>query len=292
MPAVNNQTDSILLNALREDIGSGDVTTSAIIPEDHRSQAVLIAKEAFLLAGLPYAEAVFRLVNPALKFKANKKDGDKINKGDVIAKIVGRTRDLLAAERTALNLLQRLSGIATLTRRFVNSTRGLKVKITDTRKTTAGLRVFEKYAVRTGGGYNHRAGLFDGVLIKDNHVEAADGIKKAVKLCRENVPHMLKVEVETGNIREVRSALSAGADIIMLDNMTLQDMKKAVAIIRSKNLRTHIEASGGINLQNIRAIAGTGVDLISVGALTHSAMAVDISMEIKPLRRFIDKNSA
>ena len=279
-----SKTDSILINALLEDIEEGDVTTNTIIPKNHRSKAVLIAKEDFVLAGLPFTERIFKLINSALKFKANKKDGDIVKKGAVIAMINGNTRSLLTAERTALNLLQRLSGIATLTCRFVEKVKGLPVKIIDTRKTTPGLRTFEKYAVRAGGGKNHRFGLFDGILIKDNHINAAGGIEKAVMMAKLKAQHMLKIEVEAKNIREVRSALSAGAEIIMLDNMSIEDIKKSVKLIRSQNPKIIIEASGNINLENIKAVAETGVDLISVGALTHSAAAVDISMDILPLR--------
>ncbi|MEK7698679.1 MAG: carboxylating nicotinate-nucleotide diphosphorylase [Nitrospirota bacterium] len=279
-----SKTDSILTQALLEDIGEGDVTTNTIIPENHRSKVVLIAKEDFVLAGLPFTERIFKLVNLALKFKANKKDGDIVKKGAVIATINGNTRSLLMAERTALNILQRLSGIATLTCRFVEKVKGLPVKIVDTRKTIPGLRTFEKYAVRAGGGKNHRFGLFDGILIKDNHIKAAGSIEKAVKMAKLKAQHMLKIEVEAKNIREVRSALSAGAEIIMLDNMSIEGIKKSVRMIRSHDPQVIIEASGNINLENVRVIAETGVDLISVGALTHSATAVDISMDILPLR--------
>ena len=279
-----SKTDSILINALLEDIGEGDVTTNTIIPENHRAKAVLIAREDFVLAGLPFTERIFQLLNSELKFKAHKKDGDIVKKGTVIAAINGNTRSLLTAERTALNILQRLSGIATLTCRFVEKVKGLPVKIIDTRKTMPGLRTFEKYAVRAGGGKNHRFGLFDGILIKDNHINAAGGIEKAVMMAKLKAQHMLKIEVEAKNIREVRSALSADAEIIMLDNMSIEDIMKSVKLIRSQNPKVIIEASGNINLENVRVIAETGIDLISVGALTHSAAAVDISMDILPLR--------
>jgi len=284
----SSQVDLILKQALLEDIGTGDVTTCAVIPENHRSKAVLIAGEIFLLAGVPFAERIFQLVHHVrkgvishvVKFIASKKDGDVVKKGTIIARISGNTRELLMGERTALNFLQRLSGIATLTHKFVECVDGLPVKIVDTRKTTPGLRIFEKYAVRVGGGSNHRFGLFDGVLIKDNHINVAGGIEKAVRIARENTQHMLKVEVEVKNIKEVKSALSAGAEIIMLDNMSLKDIKKSVEIIREQNPQVIIEASGNIRMENVRAVAETGVDLISVGALTHSAAAVDISMDI------------
>lgn len=282
--------DTILRNALIEDIGHGDITISSIVPPEHKSKAILIAKEDFILAGIPFAERVFKLVDPALwysarvdrgiRFKADKKDGDRVKKGTVIATVSGNTRSLLMAERVALNLLQRLSGIATLTHRFVDCVKGFSVKIVDTRKTTPNLRFFERYAVRIGGGYNHRFGLFDGILIKDNHIVAAGGIEKAVKLAKMKAPHMMKIEVEVRNSMELKQALSAGADIVMLDNMTLKEIKNAVRIIRQKRLQTTIEVSGNINMENVREIAKAGVDLISIGALTHSAPAVDISMEI------------
>lgn len=272
--------DAILKNALLEDIGRGDITTLSVISSEHKSTAVLIAKEDFILAGIPFAEKIFKLINPEIRFKANKKDSDRVKKGAVIATIRGNTRSLLMTERVALNLLQRLSGIATLTNRFMKCVNGLPVKIVDTRKTTLGLRFFEKYAVRVGGGYNHRFGLFDGILIKDNHIVAGGGIKNTVRSARQKAHPLLKVEVEAKNIREVREVLSADADAIMLDNMSLKEIKRAVKIIRQKRPETIIEASGNVNRENVRKIAETGVDLISIGALTHSAPAVDISMKI------------
>lgn len=273
---------AVILNALTEDIGSGDVTTSAVIPQDHRSTASLVARESFVLAGLPFAEQVFKLIDSGVTFKAVKKDGDTVKKGSVIVRISGNTRSLLKGERTSLNFLQRLSGIATMTRTFVNRVQGFPVKISDTRKTTPGLRFFEKYAVRVGGGVNHRSGLFDGILIKDNHIQAAGGVKKAVKLARNHAHHLLRIEVEVKSIREVKSALLSDADIIMLDNMSIFNIEKSVELIREVNPRVVIEASGNINLDNIAQVAATGVDLISVGALTHSAGSADISMDINP----------
>ncbi len=279
------QIDSILKYALKEDIGKGDITTTAIIREKHRSMAVLTAKEKFILAGIPFAEKVFSIADSSLKFKADRKDGETIKKGTVIARIKGNTRGLLKAERTALNILQRLSGIATLAHKFTKRVKGLSVKITDTRKTTPGLRYLEKYAVKIGGGHNHRMGLYDGILIKDNHIQNAGGIKQAVRLARKNIQHMLKIEVEAQSMREVNDALSSGAEIIMLDNMSLKSIRKSVKLIRSKNPGVLIEVSGNMTLQNIRETAETGVDLISVGALTHSAVSVDISMDTAPLQR-------
>ena len=273
--------NNTLLRVLAEDVGHGDITTSLIVPEGHRSRAVLIAKQDLTLAGIPFVERVFRLLDPDLRFRANKKDGDTIKAGSKIASLNGKTKALLTAERTALNLLQRLSGIATLTRRFVEEVKDLPVKIVDTRKTTPGLRHLEKYAVRVGGGANHRHALYDGILIKDNHIAIAGSIKKAVELARSGAQHMLKIEVEVNSLQELEEAISARADIIMLDNMPIQQMRKAVRITRLKSPQTILEASGNINIQNVRDIAQTGVDLISIGALTHSAPAVDISMEIK-----------
>jgi nicotinate-nucleotide pyrophosphorylase (carboxylating) len=276
--------ESFLKHALMEDIGEGDITTSAIIPENHRSKATIVAKETFVLAGLPFVERIFKMIDPSLRFKAQRQDGDIVKDGSLIARITGGTRQLLMGERTALNFLQRLSGIATLTQRFVSSVDGLPVRIVDTRKTTPGFRIFEKYAVRVGGGENHRSGLFDGVLIKDNHISATGSIKEAIKKARKNIHHMLKIEVEVKDVRELRSALSSGAEIIMLDNMAIDEIRRCVRIIRDKNPDVIIEASGNINIENVRAIAEAGVDVISIGALTHSASAVDITMNLTPLR--------
>jgi len=273
--------DAVLMNALKEDVGSGDITTALLIPDDHISVASLIAKEEIVLAGLPFAERVFHLVDSSIQFRPLKQEGSRVRKGSVIARIKGKTAGILIAERTALNLLQRMSGIAALTDVYIKAVRGLKVKITDTRKTAPGLRSFDKYAVSIGGGTNHRHGLYDGVLIKDNHISAAGGIKKAVQLARSRVHHLLKIEVEVRNLSEVNEALSAGADVIMLDNMDVNTMKRAVSIIRQKTPNVVIEASGNMNPANLREVAETGVDLISVGALTHSAPAADLSLQIR-----------
>lgn len=274
--------DALIRSALSEDIGTGDVTTTAVIPPGHNSRALLIAKEACIVAGMPFAERAFQLLNSRIRCMVNKREGSRVRKGTRIAEIRGDTASLLQAERVALNLLQRLSGIASLTRGFVEAVDGFPVKIVDTRKTTPGFRVLEKYAVRTGGGYNHRFGLYDGVLIKDNHIATAGGLKEAVKRVRLNAPHTLKIEAEAKNLQEVREALSAGVDIIMLDNMHLPDIVKAVEIIRRTRDGTLIEASGNIGIEEARLIASSGVDLISVGALTHSAPASDISMKVLP----------
>jgi len=234
-----------------------------------------VAKENFVLAGLPVAARVFQRLESPVEFSCLIREGAPVEKGAVIATLKGDAADLLMGERVALNLLQRLSGIATVTARYVEQVRGPKARIVDTRKTTPGLRELEKYAVRVGGGFNHRTGLYDGVLIKENHITAAGGIAVAISRARAAIPHTLKIEIETENLAQVAEALAAGADIIMLDNMSLDDLRAAVALISG---RVPVEASGGVTLERVRAIAETGVDIISVGALTHSSRAVDISM--------------
>ncbi len=267
--------DRIIENALLEDIHTGDITTLAVVPEKRSAVARLIAKESMVLAGIDVAARVFILVDPDVRFKARFADGELLRTGDVIAEIAGDAASLLQAERVALNLLQRMSGVATLTARYKEAVAGTAAKVVDTRKTTPGLRQLEKYAVRVGGGNNHRTGLYDAVLIKENHIAAAGGISVAVERARSFVPHTMKIEVETETLEQVAEALAAGADIIMLDNMDLETMKKAVELIGGQSLS---EASGGVSLETITAIAATGVDIISVGALTHSARAMDISM--------------
>jgi len=262
--------------ALEEDVGPGDCTTSLLIPEKKKSSAQFIAKEHFILAGLPFASIVFHLLDQAVRFRPFFADGDRIKKGGIIAEVSGYTGVLLAGERVSLNLLQRLSGIATLTRLYVQKIKGLKAKIVDTRKTTPCLRFMEKYAVRTGGGCNHRFGLFDGILIKDNHIKVVGSIPKAIERAKGS-HHLSKIEIEIETIRGLREAIDAGADVVMLDNMSVADMRKAV---KAANGRVVLEASGGVTLENVREVAETGVDLISVGALTHSAPAVDISLKI------------
>lgn len=266
-----------IASALREDLGTGDITSSLTIPEEQTSFAELIAKEDFVLAGLPFAEQAFLLVDSGTEFDAMAAEGSEVKKGSKIAMLKGRTRGLLAAERVSLNILQRLSGVATLTREFVKAVEGLDAAIFDTRKTTPGMRFMEKYAVRMGGGRNHRMGLYDAVLIKDNHIEAAGGVGKAVALARAVKSLKKEIEVEVENIGQLGDALEAGANVIMLDNMSLEDVRKAVELGKGKAL---LEVSGGVTLDNVRRMAETGVDMISVGALTHSAPAVDISMEV------------
>lgn len=267
---------NIIYNALEEDICQGDVTTNLLIPEDRKSKAYCIAKENFVLAGLPFVREVFRILDPSILFKTLYNDGSKVKKGNIIAEISGKTCVILKGERVSLNIVQRLSGIATLTSRYVEKTRRLKAKIVDTRKTTPCHRFMEKYAVKVGGGYNHRFGLFDGILIKDNHIKTLGSIKKAVREAKKG-HHLFKIEVEVKNLKELKEAIESGADIIMLDNMSVRDMKEAVKIAKG---RIMLEASGNISLENVREVAETGVDLISVGALTHSAPAVDISLKI------------
>jgi nicotinate-nucleotide pyrophosphorylase (carboxylating) len=267
--------DRLIEQALLEDIHTGDITTRAVVPEPRPAEARLIAKEDLVVAGLLIAGRVFTRLDPDVIFSPSFSEGDSASKGDVLATLRGDAADLLMGERVALNLLQRMCGIATLTSRFVAAVSGTKARIVDTRKTTPGLREIEKYAVRIGGGINHRTGLYDGVLIKENHISAAGGITEAIRRARAYIPHTLKIEIETETLSQVDEALAAGADIIMLDNMGLDEMRSAVATIAGRAL---VEASGGVNLETVRAIAETGVDIISVGALTHSPRAMDISM--------------
>ncbi len=263
-------------NFLLEDIGSGDVTSEAIFSPDQPGTAEFVAKGSFVVCGMErVAVQVFAIQNPDIKISNAAKDQTKASPGDVLLTLRGPVLDLLKAERVALNLVQRLCGIATLTARFVEKVKPLPVKILDTRKTSPGLRMLEKYAVRVGGGQNHRYNLADGVLIKDNHIYACGSIKEAVNRMRQKIPHTMKIEVEASNMEEVRECLNSTVDIIMLDNMSPAEMREAVKFAGGKAL---LEASGGVTLENVREIAETGVDLISIGALTHSAPACDISM--------------
>jgi nicotinate-nucleotide pyrophosphorylase (carboxylating) len=271
--------DEIIQKALEEDIGPGDLTTDAIIDPHARGKAVLLAREQMILAGLPVFSMVFALLDPELEFEYRYQDGATIQKDEAICYISGRLASILKAERTALNFLQRMSGIATLTNDYVSNAGPGKARILDTRKTAPGLRALDKYSVKMGGGFNHRIGLFDGVLIKDNHIAAAGSISKAVSLARSNSPHTVKVEVEVETLPGVQEALDSGADIILLDNMPMDKLKQAVRIINRKAL---VEVSGGVTLGTIAEIAEIGVDFISVGALTHSVKAVDLSLEILP----------
>lgn len=263
---------------LHEDIGSGDITSEAIIPPEQTGKAEFVAKGTFVVCGMDsVAPAVFTAQNPAITIIHAEKDGAEASPGDILLQATGPVLDLLKAERVALNLVQRLSGIATLTARFVDRVKPLPVKILDTRKTTPGLRMLEKYAVRAGGGHNHRFNLSDGVLIKDNHIEASGSIQKAVSLVRGKIPHTMKIEVEASSMGEVRECLASCVDIIMLDNMDPVTMREAVKLAGGRAL---LEASGGVTLDNVRQVAETGVDYISIGALTHSAPACDISMRL------------
>jgi len=270
-----SQVGSIIENALREDIGGGDVTTEVLFSEDAKCKAVIMAKEKGIVAGLPFAEKVFHKLDENIMWIDKKRDGDTAKPKDVLAEIEGSLRAVLTGERLALNFLQRLSGIATMTSSFVKAVEGFTVKILDTRKTAPGLRILDKYAVSVGGGYKHRFGLYDGIMIKDNHIKLSGGITQAVNTIREKVKVKFKIEVETSTLDEVKEALSVGADIIMLDNMTVETMRQAVKIINGRALT---EASGGINLDNVRQTAETGVDFISIGALTHSSRALDIGL--------------
>jgi nicotinate-nucleotide pyrophosphorylase (carboxylating) len=268
----------IIRRALEEDIRSGDVTTAYALTGAEKGTATALAKEDLVVAGLDVFREVFRVRDGAIVFRSTLKDGDRVSRGAVLATLAGPLASILTAERVALNLFQRMCGIATLTRQFVDAVAGTKAAILDTRKTMPGLRVLDKYSVRVGGGRNHRYGLYDGVLIKDNHIEAAGGIGKAVRRVREQAPLLVRVEVEVKTLAEARQALAAGADVIMLDNMPVDAMRKAVTLIGG---RAAVEASGNVNLAAVKAIAETGVDFISAGALTHSARAADISLKVK-----------
>jgi nicotinate-nucleotide pyrophosphorylase (carboxylating) len=268
--------------ALAEDLGGGDVTTLATVPPNARSTALMRAREPLVVAGIQFAETAFRELSPKIKIRKLFHDGRRVKAGDTLLKISGSARAILSAERVALNFVQRLSGVATLSAQFVDAIKGTRAKILDTRKTTPGWRRFEKYAVACGGGKNHRLGLFDMVLIKDNHLVALrdakpNAIAAAVARAREKFPK-LKVEVEADTLEQVAQATDAGADIILLDNMTTGQLRQAVKIVRD---RAQTEASGGVNLKTVRAIAATGVDFISVGAITHSARAVDIGLDFE-----------
>ena len=267
--------DTALLYALREDIGEGDMTTESCVPADRQARGSFLAREGGVLCGLDIARRVFALLDTTVSIVSDFIDGKCFTAGDTLGVITGPARAILNGERTALNLLQRLSAIATATAEAVEMVRGTRAHITDTRKTTPGLRALEKYAVRTGGACNHRFNLADGVLIKDNHIAAAGGIEKAVNAARDRAPHMMKIEVEVTNMEQVREALRAGADIIMLDNMDDDTMREAVREIGDQALT---EASGNMGARDLASVAATGVDLISIGALTHSVRALDISL--------------
>lgn len=280
----NQRYDESLRSRIRswldEDVGSGDITTETTIPAASRSKAIIHVKEDGIVAGLPVAETVFQVVDDKLAFRPLVQDGERVVKGTVIAEVEGSTHSLLTGERLALNLLQRMSGIATRTSEYMEALKGLPVRLVDTRKTTPGHRMLEKYAVRVGGGANHRFGLYDAVMIKDNHIKGAGSITAAVEASRARIPHTMKIEVETESIPQVEEALASGADIIMLDNMSHELMREAVALIKKRSPHVIVEASGGVNLTTIHGIAACGVDVISVGALTYSFQSLDISLDL------------
>jgi nicotinate-nucleotide pyrophosphorylase (carboxylating) len=266
---------------LSEDLGRGDITTQATVTRNSRARGRFLAKEPMVVAGLEAAEAVFSTLDSQQQIEAFASDGDELEAGKVIARTSGFADVLLAGERLALNLMQRLSGIATLTRKYVRAIEGTGAQIVDTRKTTPGLRMLEKYAVLSGGGRNHRFGLDDGVLIKDNHIALAGGVGAAVGQARERVGHLHKIEVEVSTERDLREAIGKGADIILLDNLSPEETARMVFVARELAPKVTLESSGGITLENVRAYAEAGVDLISIGALTHSARAVDISFKMQ-----------
>ena len=266
--------------ALAEDIGPGDATSQAVISPSVRAAGQFVAKQAGIMAGMAVARQCFQQLSPKVHFATLKQAGERFETAEVLAEVEGAARALLTAERTALNFLQRLCGVATLTRQFVDATAHAKAQIADTRKTTPGVRALDRAAVRAGGGKNHRLALYDGILIKDNHVRLAGGVAAAVEAARMHAHSLFKIEVETTSLDQVREAVAAGADIIMLDNMSIEMMHEAVAIIGDQAL---IEASGGIDLSNVAEVAATGVDLISVGTLTHSAPSLDISLKLRPI---------
>ena len=268
--------DGIVHAALEEDLGAGDITTDGIVDPKALGEASLVTREEMVLAGLPVFSRVFEYLSSEIEFDHHFGDGDAVPAGKEISRLKGPLSAILKAERTALNFLQRMSGIATLTRSYVRKA-GSGVRVLDTRKTAPGLRFLDKYSVRMGGGSNHRMGLFDGILIKDNHIAAAGSISKAVRLAKARAPHTIKVEVEVEDLEGLKEAIQAGAEMVLLDNMSIGEIREAVRLAEG---RVMIEASGGVNLDTIAEIAGTGVDLISVGALTHSVRAVDVSLEV------------
>ena len=267
----------IVRYALAEDIGTGDITSLLTVDSETQGRAVFVSKTNGIVAGIPVVERVFLQIDPGLRFEALVEDGEMIEKGQNLCIIEGSAQSLLTAERVALNFLQRLSGIATKTAEFVALAVGTKARIVDTRKTTPGLRSLEKYAVRVGGGRNHRFGLYDAVMIKDNHIQAAGGIAQAMERLLSQVSHTLSITIECDTLEQVQEAIDAGADILLLDNMSLEMLQEAVELVDGQAMT---EASGGVNESTVSAIAQTGVDIISVGALTHSATALDISMDL------------
>lgn len=273
--------DKQLEEWLAEDVGSGDLTSEALLPEGAVTTGIIHAKDTGILCGVEVARQVFRVLDPSLTFEALVKDGDKLEPGTLIAKVTGSARSVLTGERLALNLLQHLSGIATRTRKLADLAKPYGTRVVDTRKTTPGLRLLEKYAVRTGGGHNHRLGLYDAILIKDNHIAVAGGVKEALVRAKAYASHMTKIEIEVESLAQAKEALEGGADVIMLDNMAPEAMKECVRMISH---RAVVEASGGIDEHNLEAAAAAGVDVISIGALTHSVKALDISLDVGEIK--------
>ena len=279
MDQTEQELRRLVADFLAEDVGRGDVTTVAVVPVDHAGRARLEAREDFVLAGADVARLCFEILGEGqVEWESKAIDGDRVAASDIVALIDGPLAPILTAERTALNLLARMSGVATLTNRFAEAVAGTRARVADTRKTTPGLRMLEKYAVRIGGGVNHRFGLDDGVLIKDNHIAAAGDAAAAVRRARDHVPHTLRVEVELENLDQLDGVITAGADAVLLDNMSVEEVKRAVIEAQG---RVVLEVSGGIDLNNIRDYADTGIDIISVGALTHSARSVDVALEVE-----------
>lgn len=278
MMVSQNALRESVANALAEDIGPGDLTTRLSIPEEARARGTFLAKAPGVLSGLYVVAECLRQVDEETVFEPLFEEGQAFQPGDTLARVEGRAASLLTSERVALNFLQRLCGVATLTRAFVSRVADTRARIADTRKTTPGMRMLEKAAVRAGGGSNHRFALYDGILLKDNHLAVVGGVADAVTAARAGAPHTLKIEVEVTDLQQLTEALAAGADIALLDNMTIDQLEQAVALAAGRIL---VEASGGVNLSNVAEIAGTGVDLISVGALTHSAPSIDISLELE-----------
>ena len=279
-PIAEPLVEAAIRAALAEDLGlSGDITTNATVAADARAVAMIATRKDGVVSGLQLAEAAFRALDADVVFKIAHGDGTPVKAEDVIATVSGKARAILTGERVALNFMGRMSGIATLTRRYVDAIKGTNAKIADTRKTTPGLRAFEKYAVRCGGGQNHRTGLFDAVLIKDNHIVAAGGLSRAIEAARASAGRMVKIEVEVDTLDQLREVLNHKVDAVLLDNMSPAQLKEAVALVAGRCLT---EASGGVNLDTVRAIAETGVDMISVGALTHSAPVLDLGLDFAP----------
>lgn len=273
--------DKQLEEWLAEDVGSGDLTSEALLPEGAVTTGIIHAKDTGILCGVEVARQVFRVLDPSLTFEAMAKDGDKLEPATLIAKVAGSARSVLTGERLALNLLQHLSGIATRTKKLADLAKPYGTRVVDTRKTTPGLRLLEKYAVRTGGGHNHRLGLYDAILIKDNHIAVAGGVKEALARAKAYASHMTRIEIEVESLAQAREALEGGADVIMLDNMAPEAMKECVEMI---DHRAVVEASGGIDEHNLEAAAAAGVDVISIGALTHSVKALDISLDVGEIK--------